>query len=484
MGKWVMVIFLILGVSQIGAQITIDGNPVEWTGIAPTTDNSWVYSAGTAGGLNEWIWKDAAGDQRTDDFGGFVDPTKQDLLELRIASDELYLYYLVKFPSNVDNTPGDGAIQLQISVRRNGSNAIEEWLGGYADNKVPTSTTPGGTVPDARWDFLIMTRAGSGSNDHIVWLPGFGSSSIVGSAAFNPTDGFYEGRIPWSSLGGQPTGQPVVFTFSIYRSKINDDTFDTGGDNTKGNCLDYVTTTTGNTYNALIGFNNNGVNDAAYLDYAFEMQFSGDQTLPVQLQAFTATVEDEAVQLQWVTESEINNAAFILERSLDNQYFMPIAEIPGSGNSNTRKVYSFIDRAVHKGNRYFYRLSDKSYQGTVTVLKTISVDFYTSNGNDELNPLPNNFQLLPAYPNPFNPVTTIQWAIPELSQSQVQVSIGVFDITGQLVTNLVNSQYAPGVYEIQWDGTDATGNEVPSGVYFVVMQAGAFQQAIKVIKIE
>ena len=301
---------------------------------------------------------------------------------------------------------------------------------------------------------------------------------------YNATDGVYEGRIPWSAIGGQPSGQPIVFTFSLYRSDTNDDTYDISGANTKGDCLDYVTTTSGNTYDALIGFTNIQTNDAAYLDYAFEMQFSGDQTLPVQLQSFTARVIDGAIQLQWITESEINNAAFILERSTDNENFTQISEIPGSGNSNTRKYYAFTDKQVMKGNRYYYRLSDKDYAGKVTVLRTIGVDYFFKDNltTDEISL--DNFQLFPAYPNPFNPQTLIRWAVPSKSQESVPVKIAVYNLTGSQLKVLINKTLSAGTYQLQWDGTDQQGNLLPSGIYFVRMEAGAFHQTIKVIKIE
>jgi len=208
------------------AQITVDGDASEWTGAPPSTDNTSVYrynTAGTTTKYNEWIWKDAAGDNRTDDFGGFVDGSKQDILEIRLASDgTTNLYFLLKLPANIDKTPGDGAIQLQISIRRGSSSATEEWLANFSDTKVPNATIPGGSIPDARWDYLIYTRI--------------------------------EGSVPWSDIGGAPTNEDLIFTFSVYRANTSDGAFDTGGDNTRGNCLDFTTSTSGNTYNALIGF--------------------------------------------------------------------------------------------------------------------------------------------------------------------------------------------------------------------------------------
>ena len=80
-------------------------------------------------------------DHRTDPFG-FVDNTKQDIREIRISSDNTNLYYILTLEPNLDNTPGNGAIQLQISIRRNGSTSTTEYLGGFADNLVPDATTP------------------------------------------------------------------------------------------------------------------------------------------------------------------------------------------------------------------------------------------------------------------------------------------------------------------------------------------------------
>ncbi|MFQ6610611.1 MAG: T9SS type A sorting domain-containing protein, partial [Fidelibacterota bacterium] len=66
--------------------------------------------------------------------------------------------------------------------------------------------------------------------------------------------------------------------------------------------------------------------------------------------------------------------------------------------------------------------------------------------------------LLPAYPNPFNPITTIRYQIPE----QTIVSIIVVNMLGQEVASLVNSLQQPGDYSISWDASDYA-----SGIYFI-----------------
>jgi hypothetical protein len=70
------------------------------------------------------------------------------------------------------------------------------------------------------------------------------------------------------------------------------------------------------------------------------------------------------------------------------------------------------------------------------------------------------------YPNPFNPTTTIKFA---LSQSE-EIEVTIYNAKGQKVTTLVNKQFTTGTHEIVWDGKDKQGNTVASGLYFSVLQ--------------
>ena len=73
-------------------------------------------------------------------------------------------------------------------------------------------------------------------------------------------------------------------------------------------------------------------------------------------------------------------------------------------------------------------------------------------------PLPNDFIMESAYPNPFNPTTTIEFGLP--LESHVEVSI--FDLRGQKVETLVNKFSQPGSYSINWNASHSA-----SGVYFI-----------------
>ena len=88
---------------------------------------------------------------------------------------------------------------------------------------------------------------------------------------------------------------------------------------------------------------------------------------------------------------------------------------------------------------------------------------------------PNTFTLGEAYPNPFNPVTTFNYSIPE----DGMVSVAIYDINGRMVAELVNSYQSAGTYPVVWDA-----NNLSSGVYMVNMIAGNYSTVQKVMFIK
>ena len=92
----------------------------------------------------------------------------------------------------------------------------------------------------------------------------------------------------------------------------------------------------------------------------------------------------------------------------------------------------------------------------------------------EDNTIPNNFSLR-AYPNPFNPSTSIRFEIPEFSV----VSIKVFNVLGKEIKLLLEENLPAGEHNFQWNGKDNEGNTLPSGIYFIQMKANEYQQTIK-----
>ena len=105
----------------------------------------------------------------------------------------------------------------------------------------------------------------------------------------------------------------------------------------------------------------------------------------------------------------------------------------------------------------------------------LDVNFYAGMvdiSNDFIKP--NQFLLFPAYPNPFNPVTTIRFNI--TIETQNTTSLQLFDVKGRPVESLVNRVLQPGEYKVVWS---ASG--MPSGVYFAELVSGNYRQVQKLV---
>ncbi|MGH2568324.1 MAG: T9SS type A sorting domain-containing protein [Bacteroidota bacterium] len=77
------------------------------------------------------------------------------------------------------------------------------------------------------------------------------------------------------------------------------------------------------------------------------------------------------------------------------------------------------------------------------------------------------FNLLDPYPNPFNSTVTIQFTI----EQQKEIKLSIFDLLGREVNVLAEGSYQTGRYRTQWQGTNASGALLPTGVYFVRLQS-------------
>ena len=90
---------------------------------------------------------------------------------------------------------------------------------------------------------------------------------------------------------------------------------------------------------------------------------------------------------------------------------------------------------------------------------------------------PSSFKLYSNYPNPFNPVTTLGYELPENGL----VNITIYDMLGNVINNLVNANQSSGYKSIQWNATNNEGEPVSSGVYLYKIQAGEFVDTKKMI---
>ncbi len=198
---------------------------------------------------------------------------------------------------------------------------------------------------------------------------------------------------------------------------------------------------------------------------------NGDISLPVQMSDITAVfVEGQGVTLTWQTASEVNTLGFYVLRSREadgNYTRITNALIPGQGNSSSGAEYEFTDSEAESGIDYWYKIEEISTDG--------SSDFYGPILVPAQAMLPGDFALSQNYPNPFNPVTHFKYQLPR----DCQVNIVVYSLLGQEVKVILQGKQSAGFYTADWDSRDAVGRAVPSGIYFLRMQADGITEIRK-----
>ena len=202
-----------------------------------------------------------------------------------------------------------------------------------------------------------------------------------------------------------------------------------------------------------------------------------DVSLPIELSSFTAKSVNGSVELKWVTESEINNAGFNVYRSDDDANYekLNISLLEGAVNSSTPNAYTFTDVEVKVNAKYYYKLEDVSTSGETSLHGPVSVI------TTEKEAAATKFALGTAYPNPFNPSTTINFSLAE----EAKVQINIYDMAGNLVNTLTNSDYATGNYNVVWNAVDFNSNPVSAGIYIYQMTTNTgFSQSAKMILIK
>ena len=96
------------------------------------------------------------------------------------------------------------------------------------------------------------------------------------------------------------------------------------------------------------------------------------------------------------------------------------------------------------------------------------------------NALPETSELMQNYPNPFNPLTKIKYSI----ETTTTVKMNIYDVSGRLVRNLIETKQSPGNYQVEWYGTDNAGLRVASGQYFYQLEVGGEVKTKKMLLIK
>ncbi len=151
-------------------------------------------------------------------------------------------------------------------------------------------------------------------------------------------------------------------------------------------------------------------------------------------------------------------------------HYLDIADIDADKNYSTIGIE---DHTKNEGIQYAFNntyapgAAQLQNQRSIRFTTESPINYVSSLSINDDEYLPIGFQIFPAYPNPFNPSTTISYQLPKISD----VKISIFDLRGNEVVVLSSERKSSGKYNVQWQGIDRFGKSVSSGTYFVVLEA-------------
>jgi hypothetical protein len=173
-----------------------------------------------------------------------------------------------------------------------------------------------------------------------------------------------------------------------------------------------------------------------------------------------ASLDIGAMLLVFETNS---TATPVLNVNMDMKYSQ-------SGDELRVLIYDIGDRGIEAGEVNLLTVSDAK----LIDAEVASYDGFTVEHMIDIKPT--SYALSQNYPNPFNPTTTIELALPVASE----YSVAIYNVAGQLIRTYSGSSSA-GVVKIEWDGRDASGSQVASGMYFYKAEASDFSATKKML---
>jgi len=186
---------------------------------------------------------------------------------------------------------------------------------------------------------------------------------------------------------------------------------------------------------------------------------------PAQLQAYSASYNDavQGVEVAWrLADIGEDMRFFVLRADGPASYYR---EIFNPGITGGDMSYSFVDKSSQPGSTYRYRVDVTDELGRRTLFETNLVEIPVVSVTLHQNT-----------PNPFNPQTTITYAIPKAGR----VVLGIYDASGSLVRTLTDGLQSAGDNSATWDGRDSAGRQVSSGVYFARLDFDGRTQSRKI----
>lgn len=190
------------------------------------------------------------------------------------------------------------------------------------------------------------------------------------------------------------------------------------------------------------------------------------------------------------TRTYEGTASYSVEQTFDGGYIMTgywydillIIKTDPNGSMVWTKwlVWKSIGYSVQQtlDGGYIITGTKSDFYGDYIILVRLAPDTSTVYIEDKSTSSPSIFSLHQNYPNPFNPITTINY---QLAVSG-EVDLTIYNLLGQQIRTLVSSQQTAGAHQVHWDGTDESGKQVTSGIYFYKLNAGSdFSETKKMV---
>jgi hypothetical protein len=387
---------------------------------------------------------------------------------------------------DVQTLPGGGAFQRLTSsaggqddgVAANGALITAGGIGDTNANPPPFAPPADFNVPDdelydllpfySAGDLLVNVRTINPSNDDNIFFAAFcisGRAEVtVGCAVVPPSHDF----------GMVILGQSADTNFDI----VNTGDAPINGDVTE-NCDHFSIVAGGGAY----ALANNGDSHTVTIRFEptavgqfhcdimtgnsncpiFEAWGEGEMVIPAAVQFFDSRWTDGHVELAWtLIDMTVAVTTEISRRGESDINYLRLYDVAVDQTGND---FTFQDYGTMPGQNYSYRVVIRENGDQVA-------QFITS-----INTPASRFELGQNHPNPFNPATSIPFTLSDADH----VTLMVYDISGRLVSTLVDRQMAAGTHTAQWDGRDTNGNTVATGVYFYRLRSGSNMMTRKAI---
>ncbi len=218
----------------------------------------------------------------------------------------------------------------------------------------------------------------------------------------------------------------------------------------------------------------NGNSDVFYKEYVPGVGWNAIDTQVTvnassQIQPYVDADPRGNVYAVWTDLRNGSNNPDIYYDTRQNGSWVGNTSLVGAGTDTTNSVQRFPGIVHDDFGTAYVAWSDERLPASIgknrDVFYKVGLNVITAVSTEEK---PSLARLLRNYPNPFNPVTKIQFVVNRDSQ----VSLRVFDVQGRAVRTLLNSYLAAGSRVVGWDGRDDAGRSLASGTYFLRLQGG------------